>query len=409
MPALASTIFKIKAIADYISPSPHLLSFRKGQPFYALSADSERGVYFVSTQYATPFARTAVSGMVPIRYFQEVDLMSRDNGLPSQSTSQKTDRQRQSAVAQTTSKKNESNAANSDQMQIQSETQVAAKTAAYPQAHAKRSSPQAAIVPQSMAATVAEAHVSLPPAPAVPAKNATHFTSSTMDRVRDAAIPRSQPNSNHKQGFQISAEWATLLRFQPHVIFADVMSVRATGRTTGDEFRIKVIRGACSHVMIRSTTDLVELHRQIVCQCPTVSLPESPFSSSYQLLDPATKVQKLEIYLNTLISYPWRANGVSSSANEPNMPTVVSSFFHPQSEAEAAMLHQSHIRRDSGFDDTCQRKGLNQQGKIHEVCPWTIQREEQDVSSNLPLTASQLAKPTPAKSACSTTHATTKT
>ena len=75
MPAVSSTIFKIRANSDFISKtseSEHILSFRKGQPFYALSADYEKGFYFVSTQYAVPFSRTAISGLVPIKYFDKV-------------------------------------------------------------------------------------------------------------------------------------------------------------------------------------------------------------------------------------------------------------------------------------------------------------------------------------------------
>jgi hypothetical protein len=91
MPAVASTIFKIRAHSDFIAPpdaSPDLLSFRKGQPFYALSADYEKGIYFVSTQFAVPFARTAVSGLVPMEYFEKVDLMSRDPPMQKRKVSQ---------------------------------------------------------------------------------------------------------------------------------------------------------------------------------------------------------------------------------------------------------------------------------------------------------------------------------
>lgn len=78
MSAIASTIFKIKAVTDFMSPDPSILSFRNGQPFYALAADHDKGVYHVSTQYATPFARNAVYGLVPIKYFVQVDLMSKE-------------------------------------------------------------------------------------------------------------------------------------------------------------------------------------------------------------------------------------------------------------------------------------------------------------------------------------------
>lgn len=75
MPAVALKIFKIRAHSDFISKSDacqDILSFRKGQPFYALSVDYEKGFYFVSTQFAVPFSRTAVSGLVPIVYFDKV-------------------------------------------------------------------------------------------------------------------------------------------------------------------------------------------------------------------------------------------------------------------------------------------------------------------------------------------------
>ena len=78
MPAISSTIFKIRAHSDFIaktSESNEILSFRKGQPFYALNADYEKGMYFVSTQFAVPFARTAVSGLVPMDHFDKVLLL----------------------------------------------------------------------------------------------------------------------------------------------------------------------------------------------------------------------------------------------------------------------------------------------------------------------------------------------
>ncbi|KAJ3148171.1 hypothetical protein HDU86_007519 [Geranomyces michiganensis] len=88
--ATASSIFKIRAIADFLAPkaattdnngsaTTTLLSFRQSQAFYVLSTDKRKGLYFVSTQYATPFARTAVSGLVPMSHFEQVDLLSKDN------------------------------------------------------------------------------------------------------------------------------------------------------------------------------------------------------------------------------------------------------------------------------------------------------------------------------------------
>jgi hypothetical protein len=80
MSAIASTIFKIRAHSDFVPETndENILSFRKGQPFYALSTNIEKGYYFVSTQFAVPFSRTAVCGMVPMSYFEKVDLFSKD-------------------------------------------------------------------------------------------------------------------------------------------------------------------------------------------------------------------------------------------------------------------------------------------------------------------------------------------
>ncbi|KAI8806075.1 hypothetical protein BJ742DRAFT_375638 [Cladochytrium replicatum] len=78
MPAVATTIYKVRATADFLAAAPEEVSFRKGQAFYVLSSNADSGMYFVSTQYATPFSRTAVSGLVPIRKFEIVDLMSKD-------------------------------------------------------------------------------------------------------------------------------------------------------------------------------------------------------------------------------------------------------------------------------------------------------------------------------------------
>ncbi|KAJ1546915.1 hypothetical protein HK405_006746, partial [Cladochytrium tenue] len=58
-------IFKIRSFDAYIAP-----------PNDALCYNSERKCFFVSTQYATPFSRTAVNGFVPRKYFDVVDLNS---------------------------------------------------------------------------------------------------------------------------------------------------------------------------------------------------------------------------------------------------------------------------------------------------------------------------------------------
>ncbi|ORY43946.1 hypothetical protein BCR33DRAFT_717074 [Rhizoclosmatium globosum] len=74
-------IFKIKAIEAYLAPAslPSHLSFRKGQAFYALNHNDLSKTFFVSTEYATPFSRTAVNGVVPDRYFEIVELNTGKN------------------------------------------------------------------------------------------------------------------------------------------------------------------------------------------------------------------------------------------------------------------------------------------------------------------------------------------
>jgi hypothetical protein len=68
MPAIATQMFKIVAIKDFFTVDPDLLSFTNGQQFYALSTDAKRGMYFVSTHFATPFSRDSISGLVPINH-----------------------------------------------------------------------------------------------------------------------------------------------------------------------------------------------------------------------------------------------------------------------------------------------------------------------------------------------------
>ncbi|RKO97421.1 hypothetical protein CXG81DRAFT_16592 [Caulochytrium protostelioides] len=82
MPAIASRIFKVRAHTDFLATTTDTVSFRAGQAFYVLSCDQERGTFFVSTQYATPFSRTAVCGLVPQNHFHQVDLMSKEPPMP---------------------------------------------------------------------------------------------------------------------------------------------------------------------------------------------------------------------------------------------------------------------------------------------------------------------------------------
>ncbi len=56
-------IIRIKAHSNFIEKQkPELLSFRKGQEFYALHYDNDKQLYFVSTHYSIPFGRNSVCG-----------------------------------------------------------------------------------------------------------------------------------------------------------------------------------------------------------------------------------------------------------------------------------------------------------------------------------------------------------
>ncbi|KAJ3409015.1 hypothetical protein HDV05_004654 [Chytridiales sp. JEL 0842] len=65
-------VFKIRAKEGYISSDPTALNY-----------NYDTAQYFVSTQYATPFARGAVCGLVPGKCFEVVDLNSKEPPLPS--------------------------------------------------------------------------------------------------------------------------------------------------------------------------------------------------------------------------------------------------------------------------------------------------------------------------------------
>jgi hypothetical protein len=67
---MSSAIIKIRALDSHIASDDAHLSFRKGQAFYALSADHVRSLYFVSTHFSTPFCRNAVCGWVPMELFE---------------------------------------------------------------------------------------------------------------------------------------------------------------------------------------------------------------------------------------------------------------------------------------------------------------------------------------------------
>ncbi|KAJ3016148.1 UNVERIFIED_CONTAM: hypothetical protein HDU68_012387, partial [Siphonaria sp. JEL0065] len=78
-------IFKIKALsghrpeADPVLVAQGFIPFKKDQAFYVLAHYPQLDAYFVSNQYAVPFGRTALCGLVPAPLFEHVDLYSADS------------------------------------------------------------------------------------------------------------------------------------------------------------------------------------------------------------------------------------------------------------------------------------------------------------------------------------------
>ncbi|KAJ3287059.1 hypothetical protein HK104_008772 [Borealophlyctis nickersoniae] len=99
MPAVASTVFYVRAIKDLQPPPaggikrtidgrPLVLPFSRGQGFFVLSVLPEAGAFFVSTEFSTPFSRTAASGLVPVDYFEVVDYATGDVLAPAPTQSE---------------------------------------------------------------------------------------------------------------------------------------------------------------------------------------------------------------------------------------------------------------------------------------------------------------------------------
>lgn len=72
-------MFKVKAIADYISNNytgsggdVTMLSFKKNQEYYVLNVDKSKNYYIVASERTLPFSSTSASGMVPIHYFDRI-------------------------------------------------------------------------------------------------------------------------------------------------------------------------------------------------------------------------------------------------------------------------------------------------------------------------------------------------
>ncbi|KAI8830539.1 hypothetical protein BJ741DRAFT_652269 [Chytriomyces cf. hyalinus JEL632] len=101
-------IFKIKAIEAHRPMSEKELSlgfigFKRTQAFYVLAQYPALEAYFVSNQYAVPFGRNAICGLVPARLFEVVDLYSSDSTkvpVTTESEKQQQQQQQQAVITQ---------------------------------------------------------------------------------------------------------------------------------------------------------------------------------------------------------------------------------------------------------------------------------------------------------------------
>ncbi|KAJ3223060.1 hypothetical protein HDU78_011498 [Chytriomyces hyalinus] len=98
-------IFKIKAIEAHRPMSEKELSlgfigFKRTQAFYVLAQYPALEAYFVSNQYAVPFGRNAVCGLVPARLFEVVDLYSSDSTKVPVTTESEKQQQQQAIITQ---------------------------------------------------------------------------------------------------------------------------------------------------------------------------------------------------------------------------------------------------------------------------------------------------------------------
>ncbi|KAI8927736.1 hypothetical protein BC831DRAFT_451390 [Entophlyctis helioformis] len=153
------------------------------------------------------------------------------------------------------------------------------------------------------------------------------------------------------------------MQSQQAIAIAEVAVSR--GASPGsDEFRIRVVRGASAHTIVRSTADLVSLHRSMMLSYAASSLPEFPLSmtsstsSSLSVTSPthagsaladdmATKAQRTDLYLNALASHSW-----TRSATDRRLPASLATFFQPRNGKESELsAYTGSIRRDSGFSD----------------------------------------------------------
>ncbi|KAJ3397072.1 hypothetical protein HDU80_009693 [Chytriomyces hyalinus] len=76
------------------------IGFKRTQAFYVLAQYPALEAYFVSNQYAVPFGRNAVCGLVPARLFEVVDLYSSDSTKVPVTTESEKQQQQQAIITQ---------------------------------------------------------------------------------------------------------------------------------------------------------------------------------------------------------------------------------------------------------------------------------------------------------------------
>ncbi|TPX68360.1 hypothetical protein SpCBS45565_g03110 [Spizellomyces sp. 'palustris'] len=371
MAATATSIFKIRAIADFLAPKDAgedcLLSFRKSQAFYVLSTDTVRGLYFVSTQYATPFSRTAVSGLVPVSHFEVVDLLSKDPAPPKQQTQQS--QQVAAAVAGTTVPAH-----------VAEKTVAGRQLQAFLQANTRRYSEGALLAPPPLHPDEAELQRRAGTVPRNAYRSRT-TTTNTATRPPQHHHKQHHPKTStkpisprpQKQAHDISrdrfvyAEIISTIRQAPY----SCTHVATQPPHQNLSFSIRVVRQYSIHMITRSFDDFTILHnslsqffgaynnlRHLIPTLPA-RITLSSASQSHKSVDARIPAQQIAMgqYLSALCDH------LPPSMLESG---IVAKFFCPRTAEEATTI-EAVVRRDSGF--SAEGNGKKPRQEEEEVPP----------------------------------------
>ncbi|KAJ3018631.1 hypothetical protein HKX48_002775 [Thoreauomyces humboldtii] len=300
MSARATSIYKIQAVADFLAPkasseSPLLLSFRASQAFYVLATDEQNGLYFVSTQYATPFSRSSTTGLVPISHFEQVELLSRPAGAPTAAKPSKTSH---SHLTSHTRRHSEG------AMFVQPQS----ATVAPPERAEQR--PRAGTLPRSVSGP------QRPTRSAAGSRPPGLYSALTSDRITDAEIVSAIKRPKDENAIPSSSD----------LVYA-----------------IRVRRAASMHLVSRSYQDFTDLHDALSqffgpYEQTRRFLPSLPSMPGDGPNPSQTHGRLLATYLTQL------CHSMPASMFESE---VVTTFFAPRTAQEAVVL--GGLRRDSGF------------------------------------------------------------